>query len=69
MTFCTEVSEVFDVADVAYVTSGGRLSEAIDVHAAATIEELAATVASAGRQSLEPVGVSDVTAAGMPTPA
>ena len=45
VTFCTEVSEVFDVADVVYVTNGGRLSEAIDVHAVATIEELAAAVA------------------------
>jgi ABC-type sugar transport system ATPase subunit len=49
VTFCTEVSEVFDVADVVYVTSGGRLSEAVDVHAAASLEELAATVASVGR--------------------
>jgi ABC-type sugar transport system ATPase subunit len=69
VTFCTEVSEVFDVADVVYVTSGGRLSEPIDVHAAATVEELAATVASAGRDVLgEPVGAGDAATAGTPMP-
>jgi ABC-type sugar transport system ATPase subunit len=50
VTFCTEVSEVFDVADTIHVTSGGRLSEPIDVHASATIEDLAAAVASVSRQ-------------------
>jgi len=49
VTFCTEVSEVFDVADVVHVTSGGRCSEGIDVHAAATIEDLAAMLASVSR--------------------
>lgn len=70
VTFCTEVSEVFDVADVVYVTSGGRLSEAIDVHAVETIEELAATVASVGRQLRgEAVSVDEGPAASVPQPA
>ena len=42
--FCTEVSEVFDVADVVYVVSDGRLSDPVLVMDYADVETLARTI-------------------------
>jgi ABC-type sugar transport system ATPase subunit len=41
---CTEVSEVFDVADRAYVVDNGYLSPALNVKGYAKVEELAAEI-------------------------
>ncbi|HKZ92347.1 MAG TPA: hypothetical protein VJZ50_09420, partial [Candidatus Limnocylindrales bacterium] len=42
--FCTEAPEVFEVADLAYVVSEGRLSEPILVMNHADVESLALAI-------------------------
>ncbi len=42
--YCTEVPEVFDVADSVYVVSDGRVSEPLDVHAFRDVKALAAQI-------------------------
>jgi ABC-type sugar transport system ATPase subunit len=44
LAFCTEVSEVFDMADRAIVVDDGRLSRSLDVTSYATVEALAADI-------------------------
>jgi ABC-type sugar transport system ATPase subunit len=44
LIYCTEVSEVFDVADRAYVVDNGYLSPALDVKAYEKVEGLAADI-------------------------
>jgi ABC-type sugar transport system ATPase subunit len=51
--FCTEVGEVFDAADVAYVMTAGRISEPIAVRAISSLEELAAAVATVSQAMRE----------------
>ena len=48
--FCTEIPEVFEVADRAHVMAGGRLSAAIDIAAQGDEKALAATVARLERE-------------------
>lgn len=43
--YCTEVGEIFDAADVAYVVNGGRISDPIQVRLFSTLEDLAAGIA------------------------
>jgi ABC-type sugar transport system ATPase subunit len=45
LLFCTEIPEVYEVADRLHVVAGGRLSEALDVAAFADMEALAKAVA------------------------
>jgi ABC-type sugar transport system ATPase subunit len=42
--YCTEVPEVFDVADIVYVVSDGRVSVPLDVHAFRDVKALAAQI-------------------------
>jgi ABC-type sugar transport system ATPase subunit len=44
LAFCTEVSEVFDMADRAIVVDDGRLSRSLDVRSYAKVEALAADI-------------------------
>jgi ABC-type sugar transport system ATPase subunit len=44
LAFCTEVSEVFDMADRAIVVDDGRLSRSLDVTSYVTVEALAADI-------------------------
>jgi ABC-type sugar transport system ATPase subunit len=46
LLFCTEIPEVYEVADRLYVVSGGKLSEPLDVSSYPDIEALAKAVAS-----------------------
>ena len=59
--FCTEVGEVFDAADVAYVMTTGRISEAIAVRAIPSLEELAAAVATVSRAMRDALDKQDET--------
>ena len=59
--FCTEVGEVYDAADVAYVMTTGRISEAIAVRAISSLEELAAAVATVSRAMREALDNQDET--------
>ena len=58
--YCTEVPEVFEVADLAYVISDGRLSEPILVMNHADVESLARAITRLERHDLD--------AAAMPPP-
>lgn len=63
--FCTEVGEVYDAADVAYVITAGHISEAIVVRTMSSLEELAAavtTVSRARREALDERGETGATA-------
>jgi ABC-type sugar transport system ATPase subunit len=42
--YCTEVPEVFDVADRVHVVSDGRVSQPLDVHAFKDVKALAAQI-------------------------
>ena len=42
VVYCTEVLEIFEVAELLYVVSDGRLSEPVDVAAFTDVESLAA---------------------------
>ena len=44
LLFCTEASEVFDVADRAYVVDNGYLSPALNVKSYDKVEALAAAI-------------------------
>jgi ABC-type sugar transport system ATPase subunit len=44
IAFCTEVSEVFDLADRVVVVDKGRLAGSLDVASYASVEALAADV-------------------------
>ena len=46
LLFCTEIPEVYEVADRLHVVSDGRLSPALDVAAFADMEALAKAVAA-----------------------
>jgi ABC-type sugar transport system ATPase subunit len=59
--FCTEVGEVYDAADVAYVMTAGRLSQAIAVRTMSSLEELAASVATVSREMRQAVDKQDET--------
>ena len=50
--YCTEVSEVFEAADLAYVVSEGRLSDPLVVMNAADVKELARTITRLERHGL-----------------
>jgi ABC-type sugar transport system ATPase subunit len=52
--YCTEVPEVFEVADVVYVVSDGRLSEPIVVMAQPDVEALARAITRLERHSTQP---------------
>jgi ABC-type sugar transport system ATPase subunit len=45
LLFCTEIPEVYEVADRLHVVAAGRLSEALDVSSFADMEALAKAVA------------------------
>jgi ABC-type sugar transport system ATPase subunit len=51
--YCTEVPEVFDVADSVYVVSDGRVSEPLDVHAFRDVKALAAQITRQERHAGE----------------
>jgi ABC-type sugar transport system ATPase subunit len=52
LVFCTEASEVFDVADRVFVTDRGRLSDGLDVADYESAELLAADIAARERHTL-----------------
>jgi ABC-type sugar transport system ATPase subunit len=49
--YCTEIPEVFDVADLLYVVAEGRLAEPLQVAGFADVEELAAAAARLERHA------------------
>ena len=51
--YCTEVPEVFEVADLAYVVSDGRLSEPILVMNHEAVESLARAITRLERHDLD----------------
>jgi ABC-type sugar transport system ATPase subunit len=55
--YCTEVPEVFEVADLAYVVSDGRLSDPILVLNHADVESLARAITRLERHDLEAVAM------------
>ena len=61
--YCTEVSEVFEAADLAYVVSEGRLSDPLVVMNAADVKELARTITRLERHGLSgPAAIAAVPA-------
>ena len=56
--FCTEVPEVFEVADVAYVVSDGRLSDALSVSTYPDMESLARAITRLERHGATAAGAS-----------
>ena len=55
--YCTEVPEVFDVADRVYVVSDGRVSEPLEVADHADVKALAAAITRRERHQVsQPVG-------------
>ena len=52
--FCTEVPEVFEAADLAYVVSDGRLSDPLVVMTHPDVESLARAVTRLERHGTEP---------------
>ena len=50
--YCTEVPEVFDVADRVYVVSDGRVSEPLEVTEHADVKALAAAITRRERHQL-----------------
>jgi ABC-type sugar transport system ATPase subunit len=51
LVYCTEVPEAFELADIAYVVSGGRLSRPVHVSAHDDVSSLAAFLATLESQS------------------
>jgi ABC-type sugar transport system ATPase subunit len=66
--YCTEVPEVFEAADVAYVVADGRLSDPLVVRDHPDVEALARAITRRERHSRTP-GVPDGTATGAIAPA
>jgi ABC-type sugar transport system ATPase subunit len=64
MIYCTEVPEVFEVADLAYVVSEGRLSEPILVMNHEDVEGLALAITRLERRVDEPESVAGSVEAG-----
>jgi ABC-type sugar transport system ATPase subunit len=60
--YCTEVPEVFEAADLAYVVSDGRLSAPLIVMNYPDVEALAKAVTRLERHSIEPAGAAPATA-------
>ena len=52
--YCTEIPEVFDVADLLYVVAEGRLAAPLEVAAFGDVEELAAAAARLERHATRP---------------
>ncbi len=61
--FCTEVGEVYDAADLAYVMTAGHISGAIAVPAMSNLEELVSAVTTVGRTMRQALDQEDATVA------
>ncbi len=60
--YCTEIPEVFETADLAYVVSDGRLSDPLMVTAYPDLEALARAVTRLERHSTAPARIAPATA-------